>query len=58
LDQATPARGLPLLLLMQLLLPLHTLWALVAPRRINWRGHLMTVKKDGGFSFAQRREDG
>ena len=58
LDQATPTRCLPLLLLMQLLLPLHTLWALVAPRRINWRGHVMTVKKDGGFSFVQRREDG
>ena len=57
LDQATPRRGLPLLLLMQLLLPLHVIWALLTPRRINWRGHVMAVKKDGGFAFVQRRED-
>ncbi|MFN8486917.1 MAG: glycosyltransferase [Caldilineaceae bacterium] len=57
LNQATSRRALPLLLLMQLLLPLHTVWALLAPRRINWRGHVMRVQQDGGFSFIQRRTD-
>ncbi len=57
LETATPPWALPLLLLMQLLLPLHTLWALIAPRRINWRGHVMAVQKDGGFSFVARRSD-
>lgn len=55
LEQATPTWALPLLLLMYFLLPLHTLWALLAPRRINWRGHVMAVQKDGGFSFVERR---
>ena len=55
LQRATPAWALPLLVLMYFLLPLHTLWALLAPRRINWRGHIMAVQKDGGFSFVERR---
>lgn len=55
LQQATPSWALPLLVLMYFLLPLHTLWALLSPRRINWRGHIMAVQKDGGFSFVERR---
>jgi ceramide glucosyltransferase len=55
LESATPLRKLPLVLLMQILLPLHLLWSLVAPRRINWRGHLMHVQTDGGFRFIARR---
>lgn len=55
LGKATPTWALPLLLLIYFLLPLHTLWALLAPRRINWRGHVLAVQKDGGFSFVERR---
>ena len=56
LNNATPLTKLPLVLLMQMLLPLHLIWSLLAPRRINWRGHLMQVQPDGGFQFIERRK--
>jgi ceramide glucosyltransferase len=55
LNGATPKKYLPLTLLMALLLPLHLVWSLFAPRRINWRGHVMQVQADGGFRFIERR---
>ncbi|MBX7219002.1 MAG: glycosyltransferase [Blastocatellia bacterium] len=52
---ATPLRWYLLIPLMQFLLPLHVVWSLVAPRSINWRGHLMRIHADGGFHFLARR---
>lgn len=55
LRKATPNNQLLLLMLVQILLPFHIILSLVAPRKINWRGHIMQLEKDGGFQFIQRR---
>lgn len=41
---------------LQLLLPLQVIAALLSPRRIIWRGHLMESKPGGGLEFIQRRQ--
>lgn len=56
LYQTTPLRWSWLVMVTQLLLPLQLLTALLLPQRINWRGHLMQVKRGGGFRFVRRRE--
>ncbi|NES81620.1 MAG: glycosyl transferase, partial [Moorea sp. SIO2B7] len=55
LSNATPSSQLILLLIVQLLLPFHLILALVSPRKINWRGHIMQLKNDGTFEFVERR---
>ncbi|MGA1132546.1 MAG: glycosyltransferase family 2 protein [Prochlorotrichaceae cyanobacterium] len=57
LNHATPNHKIPLLSIVQILLPLHILLALLSPRKINWRGHIMQLKKDGRFQFIQRRTE-
>jgi ceramide glucosyltransferase len=52
---ATPLKYLPLLLLIQFLLPLHVAWAYMSPRNIYWRGHKMAAHPDGSLSYLQRR---
>jgi ceramide glucosyltransferase len=56
LGRATPLRWSWLLPVAQLLLPLQLLTALLRPRRINWRGHVMQVAQGGGFRYVRRRE--
>jgi ceramide glucosyltransferase len=41
--------------LISLLLPAQILAALLAPQRINWRGHIMQAEPGGSFQFVQRR---
>jgi len=55
LSNATPTKQIPLLLLVQILLPINIIIALLSPRKINWRGHIMQLKNDGGFQFVRRR---
>lgn len=55
LRNATPTQQIPLLLLVQILLPINIIIALLSPRKINWRGHIMELRNDGGFHFIQRR---
>lgn len=55
LFSVTPASSLPLALAMQVLLPLQVIASFFAPRRINWRGHIMAVDKQGSFHFVRRR---
>lgn len=57
LFDATPLRKWVWLAAMPLLLPLHIAWALLAPRRIVWRGHLLQLLPDGSFRFVRRRSD-
>ena len=56
LGSATPLRCLWLALVAQLLLPLQLLTALLLPARINWRGHVMQVRRGGGFRYVRQRE--
>jgi ceramide glucosyltransferase len=56
LNDATPPHQIFLLLFVQVLLPLNIAIALLSPRRINWRGHIMQLKNDGSFQLIQRRE--
>jgi ceramide glucosyltransferase len=55
LYNATPLPWLAVAPLLKFLLPLHVIWALLAPRRVYWRGHLVAVDRQGGFSFVRRR---
>lgn len=56
LGGATPLRWSWLAPVAQLLLPLQLLTALLLPARINWRGHVMEVRRGGGFQYVRRRE--
>lgn len=57
LRNATPSSKIGLLLLVQIVLPFNIFLALLSPRKINWRGHIMQLTNDGGFNFVQRREN-
>lgn len=56
LRQATPLRWIWLAPAAQLLLPLQLLAALLLPTPLNWRGHVMEVRRGGGFRYVRRRE--
>jgi ceramide glucosyltransferase len=47
LDGATPIRRLWLYPLVQILLPAQALAALIAPRRITWRGRVIRIERGG-----------
>ena len=55
LGGAVPWRRAWLVPLTQLLLPAQMIIALLAPRRIVWRGHLVTIERGGGFRLVRRR---
>ncbi|MBZ8182503.1 glycosyltransferase [Oscillatoria salina] len=55
LNQATPNHKIILLIILQILLPINIILSLISPKKINWRGHIMEIKKDGTFTFIQRR---
>jgi ceramide glucosyltransferase len=55
LRQATPNKKIIWMLIMQILLPFHMFWSLLSPRKINWRGHIIQITKNGEFNFIQRR---
>lgn len=56
LDSATPWRYAWLVPLTQLALPAQMLSALAAPRRINWRGHVLLIERGGTLRRLRRRE--
>ncbi len=41
--------------LIEVFFPVQLLAALLSPKRIVWRGHVMQVEKGGGFRFVRRR---
>lgn len=51
----TPRRWRWLVPLVQLLTPIQALAALLAPQRINWRGHLIAIEPGGGIRTIRRR---
>jgi ceramide glucosyltransferase len=53
---ATPASYWWGLLIQPVLLPFYIMWSFISPKQINWRGHIMEVKKDGKFTFVNRRK--
>ncbi len=57
LERATPWPLVALVPLIETLFPLQLLSALLAPQRINWRGHVIQVERGGGFRFVQRRDE-
>lgn len=56
LRNATPKTHIIVLILVQILLPIHIIISLFLPRTINWRGHIMQLTEEGGFEFIQRRD--
>ena len=52
---ATPNSKIIVLLVVQILLPINLIIALLSPRRINWRGNIMELKKNGEFELIKRR---
>ena len=52
---AAPWRGAWLVPVIQACFPLQLLAALLSPKRILWRGHVMEVERGGGFRFVRRR---
>ena len=56
LRNATPKTHIIILILVQILLPIHIIVTLFLPRKINWRGNIIQLNKDGGFEFIQRRD--
>jgi ceramide glucosyltransferase len=57
LREATPKDKIFWLLAIQVLLPFNIFLSLLSPRKINWRGHIMEINKDGSFHFVQRRRE-
>lgn len=55
LGGVTPWWGLAINELYSFILPLHATWALIAPKRINWRGHVMKITSNGKFELVERR---
>lgn len=53
---AVPADKIWLAPLIQAVFPLQLLAALLSPKRIVWRGHVMQVEKGGGFRFVKKRD--
>lgn len=56
LRNAAPLRMSWLVPLIQIFFPLQLLVALLSPKRIVWRGHIMQVEKGGGFRVVKRRD--
>lgn len=52
---SAPWRGVWLVPVIQACFPLQLLAALLSPKRIRWRGHVMQVERGGGFRFVRRR---
>lgn len=57
LRSAAPLKKAWLVPLIQILFPVQLIAALLSPKRIVWRGHVMHVEKGGGFRFVHRREE-
>jgi ceramide glucosyltransferase len=55
LQQASPWKRSYWAVLIPIILPLQILSAMIAPQKINWRGHIMQAEPGGGFQFVQRR---
>ncbi len=53
---ATPWRRAWLVPLVQLALPAQMLAALLAPRRIVWRGHVLQIERGGNLRLLRRRD--
>lgn len=56
LNGATPWRWSWMVPLVQILLPAQFVSALLAPRRINWRGHTMQIERGGTLRLLHRRD--
>ncbi|HEY9851036.1 MAG TPA: glycosyltransferase [Leptolyngbyaceae cyanobacterium] len=56
LNKATPNNKMIWILLIQIILPFQIIASLLSPRKINWRGHIMEINREGGFKFVQRRQ--
>ncbi|NCC31309.1 MAG: glycosyltransferase [Chloroflexia bacterium] len=56
LNSATPWRWSWMVPLVQMLLPAQFVSALLAPRRINWRGHMMQIERGGTLRLLHRRD--
>ncbi|NJN18530.1 MAG: glycosyltransferase [Oscillochloris sp.] len=54
LNSAVPWRQTLLLPLVQVILPAQLLAALIAPRRIIWRGHILTIDRGGNLRLLKR----
>jgi ceramide glucosyltransferase len=57
LQQASPWKHSYWAILIPIILPVQILSALIAPQKINWRGHIMQAEQGGGFQFIRRRTD-
>ncbi|MBF6590431.1 MAG: glycosyltransferase [Ktedonobacterales bacterium] len=55
LRHASPWRHAWMVPAIELAFPFQLLTALLAPKRLRWRGHLMRAERGGGFHFIQRR---
>jgi ceramide glucosyltransferase len=55
LHRSTRWRWAWLVPVIQVLLPIQLAVALIAPQRIDWRGHIMQIEPGGGFRFISRR---
>jgi ceramide glucosyltransferase len=55
LQHSTPWRWVWLAPAVEVVFPFELLLALLAPQRINWRGHIMDVERGGTFRFVRRR---
>jgi ceramide glucosyltransferase len=53
---AAPMKRAWLVPLIQVFFPIQLVAALLSPKRIVWRGHVMQVEKGGGFRFVERRK--
>lgn len=53
---AAPMKKAWLVPVIQVVFPLQLLVALLSPKRITWRGHVMQVEKGGTFRLVKRRD--
>ncbi|NCC35277.1 MAG: glycosyltransferase [Chloroflexia bacterium] len=56
LNHATPWRWSWTVPLVQIVLPAQLVSALLAPRKINWRGHTMQIERGGTLRLLHRRD--
>jgi ceramide glucosyltransferase len=55
LRRSTPWRSIWLVPVAQIVFPLEVVLALLAPQRINWRGHIIEVERGGSLRLIRRR---
>lgn len=55
LRQATPGHRFWLIPVMLVLMPVQMLIALLSPQRVNWRGNVVRIERDGNFVYMRRR---